>query len=93
MAKTSTISLRGKGKLGYINGRKKAKTDNNRRSRRMRDRRQYYHILVTPFYGTEHSEYFVHRAETYYNMLIDLKRIFDKQDNYAHIFKIKQEII
>jgi SET domain-containing protein len=38
------------------------------------------------------SEQFVHRIETSYNMWSDLKRRFDKQDNYAHIFKIKQEI-
>jgi hypothetical protein len=38
------------------------------------------------------SEQFVHKADTSMKMWENLKQRFDKQDNYAHIFKNKQEI-
>jgi hypothetical protein len=38
------------------------------------------------------GEHFVHRADSSHNIWINLQMRFGKHDNFAHIFKIKQEI-
>jgi hypothetical protein len=38
------------------------------------------------------GEQFVHRTDSSYSMWSNSQRRFDKQDNFVHIFKIKQEI-
>jgi hypothetical protein len=39
------------------------------------------------------SEEFVHRAEAAQEMWDNLKKKYGKQDNFTHIFQIKQEIV
>jgi hypothetical protein len=38
------------------------------------------------------SEQFTHTTETTHEMWTSLKRQYGKQDNFTHIFQIKQEI-
>jgi gag-polypeptide of LTR copia-type len=91
-AKATRISLRGKGKIGYIDGtRQKPITALEAEEWEIQDSI----ILSWLLHSIEPSisEQLVHRAETSHEMWNCLKRRFGKTDNYAHIFQIKQEIV
>jgi gag-polypeptide of LTR copia-type len=84
-AKPTQISLRGKGKIGYIDGtRQKQTTAREAEEWEVQDSI----ILSWLLHSMEPdiSEQLVHRAETSHEMWSCLKRRFGKTDNYAHIF-------
>jgi gag-polypeptide of LTR copia-type len=91
-AKAARISLKGKGKLGYINGtRPRPVAITEAEEWEVQDSI----ILSWLLHSMEPniSEEFVHRAETAQEMWDNLKKRYGKQDNFAHIFQIKQEIV
>jgi gag-polypeptide of LTR copia-type len=91
-AKAAIISLKGKGKLGYINGtRPRPVTITKAEKWEVQDSI----ILSWLPHSMEPniSEEFIHRAETAQEMWDNLKKIYGKQDNFAHIFQNKQQIV
>jgi gag-polypeptide of LTR copia-type len=90
-AKAATISLKGKGKLGYVNGtRPKPVILAKIEEWEIQDNIIMSWLIhsMEPQIG----EQFVHRADSSHSIWINLQRRFGKHNNFAHIFKIKQEI-
>jgi hypothetical protein len=91
-AKAARISHKWKGKLRYINGtRPRPVTIIETEEWEAQDSI----ILSWLLHSMEPNinEEFVHRAETAQEMWDNFKKRYGKQDNFAHIFQIKQEIV
>jgi gag-polypeptide of LTR copia-type len=88
-SKSAIISLKGKGKHGYITGDKK-KPDANSEEWEIHDNLIMSWLLN--FMPPEISELFIHGTETSAKMWTAINKMFGKQNNFAHIFQIKHDI-
>ncbi|XP_078167313.1 uncharacterized protein LOC144562057 [Carex rostrata] len=88
-SKGAIISLRGKGKFGYVNGEKK-KPDKNSEEWEIHDNLVMSWLLNSM--EPQISELFMIGAETSTKLWTAIHKMYGKQNNFAHIFQIKQDI-
>jgi gag-polypeptide of LTR copia-type len=91
-AKPARISLKGKGKLRYINStRPRPVPATEAEEWEVQDNIILSWLLHSM--KPNISEEFVHRVEIAQVMWDSLKKRYGKQDNFVHIFQVKQEIV
>ena len=88
-ARAATISLRGRGKLAYVTG-KKPKPKDNSEEWEMCDSQIMSSILSS--IEPQLSEQFVY-SDTSAELWEEIRKWFGKQNNFAHIFQIKLDIV
>ncbi|XP_078156279.1 uncharacterized protein LOC144552063 [Carex rostrata] len=89
-SKSAIISLKGQGKYEYITGDKK-KSDANSDEWEIHDNLIMSWLLNSM--EPEISELFLHGTDTSAKMWTTITKMFGKQNNFAHIFQIKHDII